>query len=88
MVIITREVMLRQFESGRIEALSCSGPRVYAVRIGTVNSCTCPGFEWRSRCKHLAAAQSRYAAFYPAPKRESVVVSGWRRDLEVPSRAV
>jgi len=63
----TQPVLLRRRSDGQVEALSSDGTTIYTVRIGETVQCQCLGFTHYGRCKHVAAAIARYAAFWASP---------------------
>jgi len=57
----TTETLTRRTSTGLVFALSSIGGVEYVVSLSPA-SCQCAGFTFRRTCRHLTAAQTRYAA--------------------------
>lgn len=67
----TPKTLTRRATNGTIFALSSDGYTEYAITLAPA-SCACVGFAQRGSCRHLAAAQARYATPTPAQTAEVV----------------
>jgi hypothetical protein len=67
------ETLTRRLADGTILALSSIGGVEYVVSLSPA-SCQCQGFAFRGCCRHLVAAQERYAP-QPSAAQEAGVVA-------------
>ena len=56
----TTETLTRRTSTGLVFALSSDGVTEYRISLDAA-TCTCTGYAYRGTCRHLVAAQQRYA---------------------------